>query len=596
MSWESFNRIAAKYRHEGILIATAIIAFVLVWPVGEYGILDDWAFVKSLEHLHVSGKLVVLDWNPMSLTGHLFWGLAFTKLLGFSFLATKISVFVAGVLVSLIVYWYARRHGANPQLAFVAGMGLLLNPLFFVHIFMYMTDVTGLFWQWLSIWCLSIGLARNDRWKSSLLAAGSVFWAMAFLTRQHGITVPLALGAYILLFDRSLFRWRILAPAYLPGVWVTVNGLYWHAVVQPNNRSFQASSELVRQFLLDPPWANLPYILFSFAVYVGLFVAPVALAVRWKGLFNLTRISQILVFVACWLGISYWTHASMRGWYFPYCRNVVTPSGFFEPFAFAVWAMPQLWEREWGIAVGLLGVIAALVWILCLGSWVSEPRTTDGPTDRRGFAVRLVLLLLVFQLGYCFATAPILFDRHLLLLAPSAIVLAALMVQADNSPRWSVSLLILGGYACYAVPCAHDIHAVSRAVFLEGVRLHATGVPVDKIDAGYAFDGWFMYEKSFAISPPSPVILPPWWPEPVKVYGSDVEHPWWVYELVTAIEPEYVVTASTPVPAFMYRGKYRYEEVPTERTYQTYWPWAEHKVQVFRCIPAISSVPEKPRG
>ncbi len=76
------------------------MTFALVWPVGEYPILDDWAFVKSLEHLHFEGKLVVMEWNPMSLTGHLVWGLMPYQDPGFSFLSTKIAVFCAGLLLT----------------------------------------------------------------------------------------------------------------------------------------------------------------------------------------------------------------------------------------------------------------------------------------------------------------------------------------------------------------------------------------------------------------------------------------------------------------------------------------------------------------
>jgi hypothetical protein len=568
-----------------MIVAVALVAFVLVWPVGEYGILDDWAFVKSLQHMHYEGRLVVLDWNPMSLTGHLVWGLLFTKVLGFSFLATKISVFCAGVLVSLLVFWFTRRHGASPQFALIAGLGLLLNPLFMVHIFMYMTDVTGLLWQWLSIWCLALGIASTSRSRNWLLAASSICWGLAFLTRQHGVAVPLGLAFYVVIFDRKLIRFGFLIPSFLPGAWVAINGLAWHAAVQEANNSFQMSSKLVRNFVLDPPWANLPYIVFSYAVYIGLFAAPVALAVRWKDLLQLGRVQQIAIISVVWFGLAYWTHASIRGWYFPYCRNVITPSGFFDPFAFAVWASPQVWHRDWGIAVGLLGIVAFLICCASLGSWTSEPAASAvGTASPRTMAIRLVFLVFFFQLGYCYATAPILFDRHLLLLAPSAIVLAALTIRVDSTINWPRPALLMTGYALYSIAGSHDIHAVSRAVFFEGERLRSEGIPDEKIDAGYAFDGWYMYEKSFAISPADPVILPPWWPEPVKPYMPEVEHPWWIYELVKSVDPEYVVTAETQIPAFMFQGKFHYEERPGQQQYQTYWPWGRHSVKVFRCI------------
>ena len=50
------------------------LCYWLVWPVGEYAILDDWAFNKSLSFLNERGELRILHWNPMSLMGHVLWG------------------------------------------------------------------------------------------------------------------------------------------------------------------------------------------------------------------------------------------------------------------------------------------------------------------------------------------------------------------------------------------------------------------------------------------------------------------------------------------------------------------------------------------
>ena len=580
MSWRSIGAAAVRHGNEAFLILVSIATFLAVWPVGEYAILDDWAFVKSLQHLHFDGKLVVMDWNPMSLTGHLVWGLLFTKTLGFSFLSTKIAVFSAGVLVALIAYWFMRFSGVRPALALIGSLGLLLNPLFLVHIFMYMTDVTGLLWQWLSIWLLTIGIASKSR-RQVWLAAGSICWGLAFLTRQHGVVIPLALASYILLCDRSLFAWNVILPAFLPGAWITFNGLTLHAMNQPNNQSFQTSTELVKNFLMSPPWGSLACIFWSYAVYIGLFGLPAVLAVRWNQATRMTRgLTGILIF-AVGFGVMYWTHACLNGWYFPYVRNVVTPFGMFQSNEFVVWNRPLMWDREWGMAIGLIGILSFLVWLLLVGSGWITLRESGARSEPHAFSCRFVMLVFGFQLAYVLATSPILFDRHLLLLAPTAVVLVALLVPADISPRISVAAPFLVGYAVYGIICSHDLHSVSRAVFLEGDRLLATGVPADQIDAGYAFDGWYMYEASQQISPAPAVELPAWWPDS-SLPQKGFEQPWWIYHLVCTVKPLYVVTASTTISGNMYRGEYHFEEIEGEGRYWTYWPYGEHKVKVFR--------------
>jgi hypothetical protein len=134
----------------------------------------------------------------------------------------------------------------------------------------------------------------------------------------------------------------------------------------------------------------------------------------------------------------------------------------------------------------------------------------------------------------------------------------------------------------YGITCTHDLHAISRAVFLAGQRLLAVGVPADAIDAGYAFDGWYMYERSQTISRSPTMRIPPWWPTSHKFTASSSKQPWWIYGLVTEIRPQYVVSLSSPIPLHQFGGDYEFEEIEYEQSYWTYWPLKEHRVYVFR--------------
>src|SRR4051812_31576409 len=81
--WAWASPLAARlFSPEGVVCLAVLASYLLVYPVGEYAILDDWAFVRSLQILHDEGRLEILDWNPMALVGHLGWGGLFTKLFG----------------------------------------------------------------------------------------------------------------------------------------------------------------------------------------------------------------------------------------------------------------------------------------------------------------------------------------------------------------------------------------------------------------------------------------------------------------------------------------------------------------------------------
>jgi hypothetical protein len=402
MNWRQLTNWIFKNRHEFVIVIAAVASFVVVWPVGDYGILDDWAFVKSLEHLHTKGHLVVLDWNPMSLTGHLVWGLLFTKCLGFSFTVTKIAEFCAGLLLALIVCRIPKRFGVHPNLAMFAGLAVLLNPLMLVHSFMFMTDITALLWQWLSVACLLFGLEKSGRRRAGLLAAGSIFWALSVLTRQHGVTVPIAFAAYLLLCDRPRLRLDIIAPFFLPGNWHAAHGIGLHQLIAGPNQSFQASSELVRDFVLDPWWFDLPYIFWSYAVYVGLFVIPLVLSIRWRDLPSLTAGRIAVLFLSIWVGVLLFVHYSIKGWYFPYIRNVVTSWGMFQPHEFVIGEREVLWDREWGMFIGLCGICAFFGWLTLILQQQSPSTSEEGstPSTKKSEIRSLLILLFGTQFAY----------------------------------------------------------------------------------------------------------------------------------------------------------------------------------------------------
>src|SRR5258708_32151106 len=107
-------------RPEAIILALIAASYLLVWPVGEYPFNDDWAYFWSLEHLVDKGRVKILDWNPMSLVGHLAWGQLFTALFGLSFSVTKLSVVALAMIESVVLLRLLRYCDVARGLATVA--------------------------------------------------------------------------------------------------------------------------------------------------------------------------------------------------------------------------------------------------------------------------------------------------------------------------------------------------------------------------------------------------------------------------------------------------------------------------------------------
>ena len=67
-----------------VLVAVWTVIVLIVNPVGEFMVNDDWAFVRALETLAFEGRMPTTGWGPSwapggpSLIVHLLWGRLFT--------------------------------------------------------------------------------------------------------------------------------------------------------------------------------------------------------------------------------------------------------------------------------------------------------------------------------------------------------------------------------------------------------------------------------------------------------------------------------------------------------------------------------------
>ena len=355
----------------GLLVG---VCYWLVWPVGEYAILDDWAFNKSLSFLNERSELRILHWNPMSLVGHVLWGWLFTTLFGASFTVTKLSVVALHVVEMFAVARWLRWCGVPSRGVWLAVLALMFHPLHFLHCYTYDTDIPAITWQVLGLYCVARGFAAEPR-RCGLLLLGSALLGWSGWTRQHGVVAWLAVATYLVVCERRLLLRREGWCALLPGAALMASFLGWYRFLHGPTDVFQMSMQQVREFTLNPPWSSLPEIGLTYVVYFGGVVAVMAVALPMSEWRRLDRRSIILGLVMLWLLINMIAHFYLEwGLLFPYLRNVVTPFGLFVPDTYLLGSRDVLWRQPvaWIImALSVLGCIAliqrliAADWYLC---------------------------------------------------------------------------------------------------------------------------------------------------------------------------------------------------------------------------------------
>jgi hypothetical protein len=551
------------------LVAIALLVglcYWLVWPVGEYAILDDWAFNKSLSFLNERGELRILHWNPMSLVGHVLWGWLFTKLFGVSFTVTKLSVVVLHVLEMFVLARWLRWCGVSSGGVWLALLALAFHPLHFFHCYTYDTDIPAITWQLVGLWSVAHGFSltrsappgplpkgegeekgRAVCWL--LLGSGLIGWS-AWI-RQHGVVAWLAVATYLLIWDRRRLLRQTGWCALIPGATLIVGFMVWYRFVHGLTDVFEVSMQQTRDFAKSPSWSSLPEIGLTYAVYLGSFVALLAVSLplsEWRrtgwlgvalGIFTLWLLTNLVLY--CYFE---------RNLLFPYLRNAVTPFGLFAPDTYLLGSQSVLWGQPIAWVVTGLSVLGAVALLqrLCATDW----QPGEQP---RWVTIRLGTLWLAWQLAYIIGTTPLLFDRHLLILAPSSVFLFVVLTPSRTRWEWGPFVVMILPVGYYSLAGSYDVHAESRLAFEAGRELMASGVPPGSINGGYAFDGWHLYETHSGPVPVRP--LPPWWYYRIwdhlnsltatsNSILSSPEKAWWSGPVRPPGEVDYVIARSLP--------------------------------------------------
>ena len=267
------------------------------------------------------------------------------------------------------------------------------------------------------------------------------------MARMPWVVGLLAVATYFALWERKRAFRREVVFALFPGVTLIAGFWCWYQFWHGPTDVFQMSMQQTRAFVADPPWSHLPEIGMTYAVYLGSFVAALAIALPLSEWRNLGRRATMLGLVCVWLLVNAVVFAFLdRNLLFPYMRNVISPWGVFSPNTFLLGSRELLFGQPVAWCMTALSVVGCVALIQRLSRGSSWPVGRSPIVSARwSVSVRLGSLWLLWQLAYIAGTTPVLFDRHLLILAPSSILLFVLRTPPNTS--WN-----LVRFAIVAVP------------------------------------------------------------------------------------------------------------------------------------------------
>ena len=532
----------------GAIVLAYVVGMVLMPPVRDFALLDDWVYTRLAEGVASGQGLAPSQYAQATLVSHVYWGAAFMLLVGDTFTGLTLATMALSLVGALAFYGILRVLGFSAGLSGLGVAILTLNPFYLYLSYTFMTEVTFTALTLVACLCYLLGVrglptgdggtTKRETRNASMtheglpstvyrlpsiawLAVGGLFAALAFLTRQFGVALPVAALVWLVL-ARRLTAGRALAVALLP-LLAAVGYYVWSSGFGPTFSGSVGREELLE--LLNPAeWAQRGSRFLYFALFLpGLTVPLWSRPRRWRTGLAVAAVVGVIAFVLWQVKL----------------RLAREGQSSLDELSFT-WLRPLFGD---GIVITLVYSLGAALsaWLLFGMAERAWPAIT-GMVKRRVEALPALLFFLVGVIlfaGTYLVSAGFL-DRYWVPIMPFVIAGALYGVKGRAFRSMLPALIWLAVVGAYGAMLHLDDYAQMDARWQAGRDLLARGVSVDKIENGYAWDGYFLGDVSMAR-----------YPDPdLKVIGR-------IFPPYEMIDPEYVID-SKPRQGYRQIGSVQY--------------------------------------
>jgi hypothetical protein len=468
----------AFWRQTFIALIALTLAIVLINPVAEVGMNDDWSFIRTAFDLARSGHLRYNGWAAPIIGVQAYWGALFIRLFGYSFTVARISTAVLTLLFVPVLLRLGRAAGLQANTALFATMALLLSPLLLIGITSFMTDTPA--------FLLFAGalLAAMEAWQNPNRGK-ALRWMLltAILSALSGSIRQIywAAGGWFLFV---LAGWRFKSAYERILTWFCLLATVAFSLFVSHWQSLQpyVSNGSVMAFIADEPWSEsltegfTRLLRFVVTWIVLLLPVSVCFLPRWR-MIQRRWVLLVVAAAAGWL-------AYLLADPLPWVGNTLSPNGVLSSHLDVAGEKPVV-----------LAPVA--IWLIATASLITFAVAAILRPQISKEGIRFAALTLPFLLVYIAAIAirgPFfgIYDRYSL---PAVAILAVLLLSACQKVP-TAAWMALGIYALYGVATAHDSFAAARARLELTNRLLVSGLQRTDILSGFEFDCWTEVEKT----------------------------------------------------------------------------------------------------
>lgn len=544
-----------------VIIAAWCGSALIVNPIGDFPLGDDWSYGRTVAHLLETGHYEPTNWNSAMLVTNVLWGALFCFPAGFSFTALRFSTLVAALLGLIGVYVLFRDLRQPRRVALLVALVLGFNPIYYVLSHTFMTDV--LFTALLT-WG-GICFARTLRTGSNQqLIAGTALALAAMLSRQIALCLPVAFAATTLLQSRTTVR--VVIRALIPAFVCAAAYLAFSPFAAMGNSYEKIIFETLLsdvQLFISVIIRNIYFIL----IHIGLFLLPILLlAARGLWQFGVNRviaagaIATLIVVVIAMARIQNADRQYGDEFLLPFFDNWLVKSGLGmlnlrDVYILKLDNLPPLPAGFWVTVTGLgLAGAVLLTTIIFLHAWeLISIHRSGKPLDANAMVGRFALLTSALYFLLCLPL-PAIWDKYVIPIIPFLVVTIVCFggQQAwfsSDSPR-ALRLTVyamLVTFSLFSIAGTRDFLTWNRVRWTALRELmQVSYVGPEDIDGGFEFNGLYLY---------TPII---------NFAATDISW-WWVRRDTYQI-------GFGPVPGY---------KVFKEYTYQHWLPWHVQKIVVL---------------
>ncbi len=464
-----------------------MVSIVIVNPIGEFPLNDDWAFAKGVYNLVEKGQLILGDWPAITLVAQLFWGALFCKIFGLSLTVLRISTLISSFIGVIAFYGIARQITQNKEIAALAGLILFFNPLYFSLSFTFMSNVHFLCAGLLAFWFLSKNIERPNLLSWSL---GILFCIITTLIRQSGLLIPFVFMLLGCIQSRRTIG-NILKHT-LPFILTVIAYLLymrWLEFGTSNPQAVRGVGDLMAGLFTNSPDYYF-YRTVTVLLYVGFFLFPFLVAsIRPKiaGSLNSWIIKGLIgagLLVVLYLGSVFFPIGNI------FYNFGLGPKLLKDTY----WGdniTPQLSEEFWK-GLRYPAILATILYIYKF-PWNFKSLIASfypSPVQAQRLIRLGILMVVLIYVGFL-SISPYFFDRYTLPLLAFALLLI-LPVTAKLASRYKqIGYGVLFLYAFFSLIGTHHYLSWNRTRWKALTELmEKKGVAPTHIDGGFEFNAW----------------------------------------------------------------------------------------------------------